>query len=589
MAARYMWLVCLLLVGAVSTGAAGYAQGRVPAAGAEQPAAATAEPGAGAGEAPGAAEPAQPPTSGGLPAPAAPAAPEERGAPVVFWGETLFRVYAKLGPFTAEDRAKAIGDRLERLRQDPTFHTDVVTVADHETITEILARGVTIATVGDEDATPEQLPRQVLGRQYAQEIQAAIDRVRRQTTPRGILLGVAFALLATVALGLIVLLVNRAFGFARARIDSWRGTRIRALRVQRVELLSADRIADAITGLGKLVRLVALLGLFYYYLSLVLGFFPWTAGVAERLVGYIVAALGAMGRGFVSRVPDLAFIAVIIVITHYVLRFVGFIFGEIGRGAVSVPGFDPEWAAPTRKLVRVVVVVVAVAAAFPYIPGSESPAFRGMSIFLAVLLSLGSTSAIANIIGGVVITYMRPFRIGDRVQIADTVGDVMERSMFVTRLRTVKNVDVTIPNSMVLASHIINYSSAAKERGLVLHTKVTIGYDVPWRQVHELLAAAARDTEHILEEPAPFVLQTSLDDFSVSYELNAHTNDPGAMAGTYSELHQNIQDRFNEAGVEIMSPQYTSFRSGDRPAMPEEYVGKRGGTGSAEPGGGTKA
>lgn len=177
-------------------------------------------------------------------------------------------------------------------------------------------------------------------------------------------------------------------------------------------------------------------------------------------------------------------------------------------------------------------------------------------------------------VSGVVITYMRPFRIGDRVKIADTTGDVVEKTLLVTRIRTTKNVDITIPNAMVLGSHIINFSSSANEKGLILHTTVTIGYDVPWNKVHELLISASNETEHILKEPKPFVLQTSLDDFYVSYELNAYTNEPGKMARIYSQLHSKIQDKFNEAGVEIMSPHYGAMRDGNQTTIPENYLPK---------------
>ncbi|MDH5275865.1 MAG: mechanosensitive ion channel family protein, partial [Gammaproteobacteria bacterium] len=209
---------------------------------------------------------------------------------------------------------------------------------------------------------------------------------------------------------------------------------------------------------------------------------------------------------------------------------------------------------------------------FPYLPGSGSPAFQGVSIFLGVLFSLGSTSAIANVVAGLVLTYMRPFRNGDRVKIADTVGDVLERDLLVVRVRTIKNVDVTIPNSMVLSNHIINFSACARDPGLILHSSVTIGYDAPWRQVHDLLTAAASRTPGIEKEPAPFVLQTALDDFYVRYELNATTSTPNRMAEIYSELHANIQDAFNEAGVEIMSPHYVAARDGSQSTIPADHL-----------------
>jgi len=229
---------------------------------------------------------------------------------------------------------------------------------------------------------------------------------------------------------------------------------------------------------------------------------------------------------------------------------------------------------PTYKIVRFFILAFALTVAFPYIPGSKSEAFKGVSIFLGVLFSLGSTSTISNVMAGLSITYMRAFKVGDRVRIGDTVGDVIDQSLLVTHVRTIKNEDVTVPNSMVLGAHIVNYSARAKEEGLILHTAVTIGYDAPWRTVHELLVESARKTPCILVTPAPFVLQTALNDFYVTYELNAHTDEPRQMVNTYSALHRHIQDTFNEAGVEIMSPHYAQLRDGNRTAIPDAYLPK---------------
>jgi len=291
--------------------------------------------------------------------------------------------------------------------------------------------------------------------------------------------------------------------------------------------------------------------------------------MAARLFGYIETPLVKVWHAGVTYLPNIFFILVIVVCTVYLLRFIRFLFSEVERQNISLPGFYPDWAMPSFKITRFLVIAFAVVVAFPYLPGSDSPAFKGVSVFLGVLFSLGSSSAISNVVAGTILTYMRAFTVGDRVKIADTMGDVLEKTLLVTRIRTSKNVDITIPNAMVLGSHIINYSSSAQ---LILNTTVTIGYDVPWRQVHELLIAAARSTERIMDQPAPFVLQTALNDFYVSYELNAYTNDPSAMASIYSELHAQIQDRFNEAGVEIMSPHYSTLRDGNMTTIPSDYL-----------------
>ena len=274
----------------------------------------------------------------------------------------------------------------------------------------------------------------------------------------------------------------------------------------------------------------------------------------------------------IASVPKFSFIAVIVVVAYYVVKFVKFIFAEIAKETITLPGFYSEWAEPTYKIARFLILAFTLAVVFPYLPGSKSPAFQGVSIFLGLLLSLGSSSAVANVVAGIVLTYTRALKVGDRIQIGETVGDVTEKTLMVTRIRTIKNVDIAIPNAMVLNSHILNFSSSANAQGLILHTSVTIGYDAPWRQIHQLLRDAADATSKILKDPKPFVLQTSLDDFYVSYQLNAYTDQSAVMTRTNSDLHQNIQDKFNEAGVEIMSPHYGAIRDGNQIAIPESYL-----------------
>lgn len=242
-------------------------------------------------------------------------------------------------------------------------------------------------------------------------------------------------------------------------------------------------------------------------------------------------------------------------------------FSALKSGAITINGFYGDWADPTYKIMRVLVLALAVTLLYPYMPGSSSGAFKGISIFLGVPFSLGSSSAVGNMVAGLVLTYTCAFQIRDRVKIGETVGDIIEKTMLVTRVRTVKNVAVTIPNGTVLSDQVHNYSTLSA-RGLILHAAVTIGYDAPWRQVHQLLVDAAVRTPNILAEPSPFVLQTALDDFYVRYEVNAYTNNAHAMQATYSLLHQNIQETFNGAGVEIMSPHYRAQRDGNATTIP---------------------
>lgn len=385
-------------------------------------------------------------------------------------------------------------------------------------------------------------------------------------------------LLALVATGLFV-------GFLKAfrqlfprmldKVSAWGRTTHYSLKIQRVELISGAQISDALLGLLRALRLVAYVSLTYLYATSILGFFPATRNLSIELLNHLIDPITMIGRTFIASVPDIIAIALIIVVTNYIIKLIHMFFNGIERGAITFQGFHREWTTPTYKIVRFFVLVFAAVAIFPYIPGSHSEAFRGISVFLGVLVSLGAAGAFSNIVAGVILTYMRPFSVGDRVKIADTVGDITEKTLLVTRVRTIKNVDVTIPNALVLSSHIINFSSSAmKPPPLILHTSLTIGYDTAWQKVHELLIAAAKQTTHILETPEPFVLQTSLDDFYVRYEINAYTGAPNKMAAIYSELHRHIQDQFNEAGVEIMSPHYTQIRDGNRTTIPDEYLPK---------------
>jgi small-conductance mechanosensitive channel len=507
-------------------------------------------------------------------APAPSTAEKPVGAAVKFGKEELFSVYASFGPFTSQDRARVIAQRLERLANDPDTDLERITTVDREQSTDIVLDETILVAVTDTDAQPLGKTRQVLAKEYALKIRHALSKQREETSVKSLLLDSLFAVLDTLVLMGLLVLFRKGFPKVYAKIDAWCGTYIRSIKVQRVELYSARQIADLLIGLAKAIRVIATLLLLYFYISSVLGIFPWTKGLSAQLFGAVFSTLRAIGQAFVTYVPDVVSIIVIVVVTRYIIKLIHLIFSGIERGAITFAGFHRDWASPTYKIVRFLVIVFGAIAVFPYIPGSRSEAFRAISIFLGVLFSLGSTGAISNIISGLVLTYMRPFQIGDRVKIADTIGDVTARELLVTRVRTIKNVDITIPNAMVLSSHIINFSSSAKDRGLILHTSVTIGYDAPWRTVHKLLIDAAKATTHILQKPEPFVLQTSLNDFYVTYEINAYTDQPHNMAAIYAELHQNIQDKFNEAGVEIMSPHYSQIRDGNKTTIPEEYLPK---------------
>lgn len=492
-----------------------------------------------------------------------------RGAPVVFDGDTLFYLQAGQGPFSPDERALSVAGRLERVAGDPERAGDSVVTVEAEGVTDIAIGDLTIMTVTEADAAAAGISRADLAAERARAIADALRDEPSSATIRATLIGLFFAALATAALAALLWLVARGFGIADRTLLRWHGTRIRSIRLQRLELLSAARATAALRALVRGARVAAIVILLVYYIPLLFSFFPWTEGFAATLFEYVLAPVRRVGGAVVGYFPNVFYIAVIAMVTYYLVRFIRIFFDGLARDAVSLPGFYPDWAIPTFKIVRFLVFVFALILILPYLPGSGSDAFKGVSVFFALLLSLGSAGAISNAMAGVVITYMRAFKLGDRVKIADTEGDVIERTLLVTRVRTPKHVEITIPNAMVLASHIVNYSAAAQEGGVIVHTGVTIGYDTPWRRVHEVLLAAAAQTEGLLKDPAPFVLQTALSDFYVAYQINAYTTEPNRMSRIYSELHQHIQDEFQRAGVQITSPHYEGDPA--RPKIPPPY------------------
>jgi small-conductance mechanosensitive channel len=310
------------------------------------------------------------------------------------------------------------------------------------------------------------------------------------------------------------------------------------------------------------------LALFLTYLHFVLHFFPATAPAGETLYASVLRVLRAALDRFVAYSPNLAVLALIGLVTHFLLKVAATVLDGFERGRLSLQGFYPDWARPTYNILRFIILALMVVVMFPYLPGSDSAAFRGVSVFLGILLSLGSSSAVANAVAGTILTYTRALQPGDFVQIGEHTGTVEDRTLLVTRLRTVKNVIVTIPNNTTLATPVKNFSLMGREQGVILYLSITVPLDVPWRTAHDLLLAATEGVAGVRRDPRPFVLQTSLAETHVRYELNVYSDQPASQARIFTALHQNIQDRFREAGIPILVPAYQlALRDGERTAL----------------------
>jgi small-conductance mechanosensitive channel len=456
-------------------------------------------------------------------------------------GKPLFLVRG-VTSYPAEQRAGEIAARIRALAADRAVRTSALTLEAEAAVTWIQAGGQRITGVLDEDARIEQVDRNVLARTYQVRIGEAIDAYREAREPARLARHAAYSLIATVLLLAAGYIGRRLVRRLRTSLERRYRSRIQDLHIQTFHIVRAKQIWHLLTTVLNIAWALGVLAMVVIYLRYVFTLFPWTYGLGTRLVAIMVAPLQTMANGFINEIPNLAFLAVLVVVTRYVLKMVRLFFQSIADGLVTMPEFDPDWAWPTYRLLRLLIVALAVIVAYPYVPGSESDAFKGVSLFIGVIFSLGSSSLIGNVIAGYSMTYRSPFKIGDRVQIGNQIGVVERSRLLVTHLRTPKNEIIIVPNSAILGAEVINFTTLAHERGLILHTTVGIGYETPWRQVEAMLLEAASRTPGLLQEPAPFVLQRALGDFCVTYE--------------YSVLHQNILDVFNEYGVQIMTPAY---------------------------------
>jgi small-conductance mechanosensitive channel len=374
-------------------------------------------------------------------------------------------------------------------------------------------------------------------------------------------------MLMALLVGLLVLLIyilNKTFFNWQIQLANYGKTKFKPLMLKQYQLLSTRQIISAALAALRTAKYILIVLLLFFTVPLMFGIFPVTHSLALTIYGYILAPLKTIGGGILEYIPNLFTIAVILLAAKYLFRALNFLAGELETGRLTLNGFYPDWARPTYTLLKYVLYAFLGAVIYPYLPGANSNIFKGISVFVGVLFSLGSSSAIGNIVAGLVITYMRPFKVGDRIKLNDIVGFVVEKSTMVIRIRTHKNEYITLPNLMVLNSCTTNYNKSLETDGsVILFVNVSMNYALEWRRVHELLIAAAKRTENIEQEPAPFVLQLSLEDFYATYQLNAATKAVDLIPRVYSELFQNIQDVFREAGVDLTSQHYFKISRGE--------------------------
>ncbi|MBN2165005.1 MAG: mechanosensitive ion channel family protein [Marinilabiliaceae bacterium] len=491
------------------------------------------------------------------------------GFPIIVHKDTIFKIFTNIGTVSAQERSHIITRRLLEIYPNFSTKKDSIHISDNGQYTEIGYNDRIIVSITDLDEMWLEKPKKVIAKEIQTAILSDIKTYKKNRSIIKYIKEIGLSILVIGILWILIKLINHLFRakvntFIRSKRDEW----FNGIKIRNYEILDSSRQTTGLMFIAKIIKYALILLLLYISIPVLFSIFPPTKQIAETLFGYILSPLSNIFMGIVSYIPELITIIIIVSITRYFLRFLKFLSNEVALEKLTIPGFFPDWSKPTYNIIKVFVLAFMFVAIFPYLPGSDSNVFKGVSVFLGIVFSLGSSSIIGNMVAGIVITYMRPFKLGDRIKIDEIVGDVVEKTPFVTRIKTPKKEFITIPNSNILSSNIINYSTSKQQDGIILHTTVTIGYDVPWRKVHEMLINAAKKTSHIKTDIEPFVLQTSLDDFFVSYQLNVHTNEPNMQPAIYSVLHQNIQDAFNEAGVEILSPHYRAERDGNPTTIP---------------------
>ena len=496
------------------------------------------------------------------------------GSPVVVEGDTLFVLYAREGGTPPDQRARAAQAAIVTLGHSLKFQPDSIYTVDADHFTDIMGGDQELMTIIDLDAMYNNTTREALAEQYAEVIQQKVAQIHSQYGLQKKLMGILWMVLLIVAQWFLFKLTVRLFAWLRRQIAGTWMDRLHPLKLKDYEFLNTHQLGRILIFLTRIGQLLTILFQLAISIPLLFSVFPETKAVTYRLIGYVWNPLWHIVVSIVQYVPSLIQIIIIFFAFRYLVRFMRYMAGEIEAGKLRINGFYPEWAMPTFFILRVFAYAFMLVMIWPLLPYSDSGVFKGVSVFFGVIVSFSSSSVIGNMVSGIVMTYMRPFRIGDFIRFEDNEGEVIEKTVLVTRIRTLKNDIITIPNSSILQAKTFNYTLSAENYGIIVHTQFTMGYDINWRTCERLLIEAALATPHIEHHPAPFVLAHALDDSYLTYEINAYTHYSKDLLTIYSELHKNVVDKFNEAGIEVMAPHIYARRDGIRRQAPD-YDDKR--------------
>ena len=478
------------------------------------------------------------------------------GFPVVIEADTLFHIFANKGGLAPAARAAQTEKNIIQLGKKYDTNPDSVALLAEETFTDIVYKEKVILSITDKDALWMNISREDLARRYRQEIVSALQVLKHKYGLAQLIKQILLFILVILAQYMLIRCTNYFYRKLRTKMEQTKGRYIKPLFIKNYEFLSAVKQEKLLFLLFNILRYIFIAIQLIVSILIIFSIFPQTEPLAMQLLSYILNPLKRIGISIVNYIPNVFTIIIIWMVIRYVVKGISYLANEIANERLKISGFYPDWAKPTCNLVRILLYAFMIVLIYPYLPNSQSQVFQGVSVLLGLIVSFGSSSAIGNIVAGMIITYMRPFKLQDRIKINDIIGNVIEKTPIVTRILTLKNEIVTIPNGTVMNSQITNLSESARTKGLILHLDVTCGYDTPWRQVHQLLIDAAEATADVMQSPHPFVLEQGFNDANVTYQINVYIDDADKLIKIGSDLRQNIQDRFKEAGISILTPHY---------------------------------
>jgi len=476
-------------------------------------------------------------------------------APVKLDGRLLFNVRG-VSSLPAAERASNISNKIKQVAANDSISADAIEMRVEEDHAIIAAGNIIITRIYDADAALEGISKTLLAQTIEQKIHASISLYRKERSPAVLKKKIARAVIAAVILILLLVLLLWLIRRIKKELQKKIHKKIESVEDISYKLIKSNQIWKVFHVLLDTIRVILIAITLAFFFEYVLGLIPGTNEFINYTLDIILDPVNSLGKAFIGYIPNFVFLVVIYFITKYILQLIRLFFNGIEEKGIAIKDFKPEWAIATFRIIKFIIIAFSVVIAYPYIPGSDSVAFKGVSVFVGLLFSLGSSSFIGNIIAGYSMIYRGAFKNGDRIEVDNQVGYVEEQRLMITRLRSLKNEEIVIPNTILLNSKIVNYTTMEQELGTILHTSVGIGYETPWRQVDAMLMVAADRTEGLSKEPKPFVLKKSLGDFAVNYEINAYCKDIVGMNRIYSLLHQNILDVFNENNVQIMTPNY---------------------------------